>query len=389
MSKANLDWLLFPYSKALFAKEFFEEGYLHISRADSQFYSHLLQIDGLDALLGSRQFKFPALRLTKAGEELTSDKYTNDKNIDLSAVQKYFLEGYTIILNALHDQNQALGELVNVLSHELGHPFQTNVYITPPSSQGFPAHYDTHEVFVLQIEGSKVWRIYNQSPEILPTKQMEFQKEKHPTPSTFTEIELKKGDLLYIPRGVMHDAQTNSELSVHVTLGWLGYTWTDALVQMLLEFSKKHAISRKFIDPFKNSSVADLDREFTDVMQNFMNYSKPHESVNQFRKELAANQKFFFGDLLKNTVKFNQISAATGFIKREIASLNIIKSTDEVILKIATKEISFPNFTFRTIEFILNRNDLFTINDLPDDLDDEGKMVLLRRLVKEGVITIN
>ncbi len=389
MSKLNLDWLLFPYSKELFAKEFFEAGYLHISRADSQFYNHLLQIDSLDALLGSRQFKFPALRLTKAGEELTSEKYANDKNIDLSSVQKYFLDGYTIILNALHDQNQALGELVNVLAHDLGHPFQTNVYITPPSSQGFPAHYDTHEVFVLQIEGSKIWRIYNQSPEILPTKQMEFQKEKHATPPTFTELELKKGDLLYIPRGVMHDAQTNSELSVHVTLGWLGYTWTDALVQMLLEFSKKHAISRKFIDPFKNRSAADLDKEFSEVMQQFINSSNPQQSVYQFRKELAANQKFFFSDLLNNAVNFNQINAATGFIKRRIASLNIIKSTDEVILKMASREISFPYFTYRTIEFILNRNDLFTMNDLPDDLDDEGKMVLLRRLVKEGVITIS
>jgi hypothetical protein len=104
---------------------------------------------------------------------------------------------------------------------------------------------------------------------------------------------------------------------------------------------------------------------------------------------LAANQKFFFSDLLNNAVNFNQINAATGFIKRRIASLNIIKSTDEVILKMASREISFPYFTYRTIEFILNRNDLFTMNDLPDDLDDEGKMVLLRRLVKEGVITIS
>jgi ribosomal protein L16 Arg81 hydroxylase len=277
---------------------------------------------------------------------------------------------------------------VNRLSNDLGHPFQTNIYITPPNSQGFPAHYDTHDVFVLQVEGSKTWRIYEHSPVVLPTKQMEFQKEKHPAPQFYTELELTKGDLLYIPRGMMHDAQTNSDLSVHVTLGWLGYTWTDVMVQMLLEYSKNNEAPRRFIDPFKNKETNDLEKEFKSVIQQFASTITLQNSIDQFRLELAANQRFFFNDLLNNAKKFTEISSSSMFLLRKNVSFVIENGPDEVRLKIGSRAITFPQFTSNTLSFILNMHQVFSINNLPDDLDEEGKMVLLKRLVKEGVITL-
>ena len=37
---------------------------------------------------------------------------------------------------------------------------QANAYITPPQNRGFDDHYDVHDVFVLQIEGTKRWIIH-------------------------------------------------------------------------------------------------------------------------------------------------------------------------------------------------------------------------------------
>ncbi len=387
MSISNLDWLLYPESKEVFEQNIFEKKFLHIKRSNSSYYDEFLRLKNLDDLFGSRQFRFPSLRLTKAGEELTSEKYSHDKNIDASLVQRYFLDGYTIILNTLHEQNQALGEMVNCLSNDLGHPFQTNIYITPPNSQGFPAHYDTHDVFVLQIEGAKKWRIYEDSPVVLPTKQLEFQKEKHPAPQFFTELELVKGDLLYIPRGVMHDAQTSKDLSVHVTLGWLGYTWTDVLVHMLLEFSKNNVLPRKFVDPFRNCNREDLEDEFKELLMQFSETYQVQNSINQFRLELASSQRFFFSDMLKNASQFNQFSLSSKFTMRNNILVIPEKSSEEAILRIGNREITFPTFTFNTLDFILKAMQPFTIVELPDDLDDDGKIVLLKRLLKEGIIT--
>ena len=37
---------------------------------------------------------------------------------------------------------------------------QINAYLTPAGNQGFATHYDTHDVFVLQVDGRKRWRIH-------------------------------------------------------------------------------------------------------------------------------------------------------------------------------------------------------------------------------------
>ena len=70
-----------------------------------------------------------------------------------------FLDGHTVVLQGLHRLWPPLIEFAGALTTDIGHPVQVNAYITPASSQGFSAHYDVHDVFVLQVAGEKRWRI--------------------------------------------------------------------------------------------------------------------------------------------------------------------------------------------------------------------------------------
>ena len=49
--------------------------------------------------------------------------------------------------------------------------------------------------------------------------------------------------------------------------------------------------------------------------------------------------------------------------------------------------ISLPVHAAEPLEFALT-NDEYRIGDLPGDLDDPGKLVLIRRLVREGLVEI-
>lgn len=95
-----------------------------------------------------------------------------------------------------------------------------NIYLTPPNSQGFAPHYDDIEAFVLQIEGKKEWLLYpprNGSEHLPRESSPNFQENELGEPA-LQQI-LQPGDMLYFPRGWIHQARTvEDQHSLHITL---------------------------------------------------------------------------------------------------------------------------------------------------------------------------
>ncbi|KAH9253484.1 hypothetical protein BASA81_008531 [Batrachochytrium salamandrivorans] len=99
-----------------------------------------------------------------------------------------------------------------------------NVYWTPTDSQGFAPHYDDVDVYILQLEGTKLWTVYESDgsdlfPLLPTTSSLDF----HPDELTklpSTQYELKPGDVLYLPRGFIHQASAmeNTKHSLHITI---------------------------------------------------------------------------------------------------------------------------------------------------------------------------
>lgn len=92
--------------------------------------------------------------------------------------------------------------------------------LTPANSQGFAPHYDDIEAFVLQIEGKKLWRIYKPrcEAETLPRESSGNFREDEIGECVFEKV-LEAGDILYFPRGWIHQAKTiDNQHSLHVTL---------------------------------------------------------------------------------------------------------------------------------------------------------------------------
>ena len=169
-------------------------------------------------------------------------KYINGKRQALSegneevkpaAVWSAFEErGYSIRLVHPQQWHQASYELCSVLQEFFGFPVGCAAYLTPAGTQGFPPHYDDVEVFVLQLEGTKAWRLYDRPdtktrPAADTTTECSGASLGEPT----AEITLKKGDLLYLPRGVVHQALAQSDgHSLHLTFStYQRHTWRDLL----------------------------------------------------------------------------------------------------------------------------------------------------------------
>jgi lysine-specific demethylase/histidyl-hydroxylase NO66 len=157
--------------------------------------------------------------LVKAGEDKHPDTFRlAEGGLDLARVRDGFADGYTIVLNGLEQYVRTIGTLSHCIEVELNFPTRVNGYITPPGSTGFVPHFDPHDVLILQISGSKVWRLSDGA--LVAPHEMQVRKAVDTTDlSLATELCLDAGDVLYLPRGQVHGAETQSEPSVHLTVG--------------------------------------------------------------------------------------------------------------------------------------------------------------------------
>ncbi|MGV7858540.1 JmjC domain-containing protein, partial [Mycobacterium kansasii] len=80
--------------------------------------------------------------------------------VDSAKVLAEFASGATIVLQGLHRLWPPMIDFVRSMVDDLGHPVQANAYVTPPGSRGFDAHYDVHDVFILQVSGEKHWTVH-------------------------------------------------------------------------------------------------------------------------------------------------------------------------------------------------------------------------------------
>ncbi|OEU20308.1 hypothetical protein FRACYDRAFT_236383 [Fragilariopsis cylindrus CCMP1102] len=115
-----------------------------------------------------------------------------------------------------------------------------NAYLTPPQSQTVPPHADDRDVFIFQICGRKLWNVYSKIPIKHPYTNEQVGKgdidddgldldvplEVLNGPLAFNDY-LNEGDVLYIPRGMVHEAKTtNNEFSFHITIAIATHDWT-------------------------------------------------------------------------------------------------------------------------------------------------------------------
>lgn len=191
----------------------------------------LLTLDDIDELLSRRALRTPFLRLAKDGRVVPTGQFTGSGGVGAGvadqvldeAVLERFADGTSVVLQGVHRLWPAVNELAADLAAELGHTVQVNAYITPPKSQGFAPHYDTHDVFVLQVAGRKHWRVHAPvRPSPLPGEDWALVADEvraRAAEAPTVEHVMEPGDCLYLPRGFIHAATAQGETSAHLTFG--------------------------------------------------------------------------------------------------------------------------------------------------------------------------
>lgn len=296
-------WMIAPYDPNEFLNRVWEKKPLYISRSKPGYYKEIISTPIIDDMLRNENIQFT--------KNIDVTSYVNEKrethNPEGRAyphlVWDYYLNGCSVrLLNPqtyipkLHLLNATLQEFFNSF-------VGANAYLTPPDSQGFAPHYDDIEAFILQAEGKKHWRIYKpiSENEVLPrVSSKNFDQAEIGEP--IMEVTLEAGDMLYFPRGYIHQGVTiDGEHSLHITVSmYQKHSWAD-LFEKLIPSALEIAIGEnvKFrrglpFDIYDNFGIVnsevntprrmEIEAQVKALFSRIMNYLPIDSAVDQMNK---------------------------------------------------------------------------------------------------------
>lgn len=396
----NLAQVLSPLDISRFLKEYWEQNLLYIPRENPDYYAELLTMTDLDRVISTFGLRYPSLRLVKNGVSIPSTKYTYNmpwggdsfsQVIDSEVVFSEFYQGTTVVMQALHSNWVPLAQFCRNLETFFNYPVQTNIYMTPKQSQGFSAHYDTHDVFVLQVVGAKRWRVY-EGPIHLPDRSQAFKASETVPGKLLLEQELKAGDMLYLPRGFIHEGLTSDNDSLHITVGIISYTWVD-IFNEAVSLLKTDPEFRASLPPgFALHAGADnrLSQDhFNGLMQKFTEAAGLDKLAGKIGDRFISSRKPILDGQLNQLRSLENLDAASQLERRPGILCKLEPDDNSISLLYTGKKVTLPGFVENTLRYILRQEDRsFTIADLPQEIDEPGRLVLVRRLVREGFLVV-
>jgi ribosomal protein L16 Arg81 hydroxylase len=396
----SLTKLLEPVTEQEFFRTYWDRQSVYIPRRTMAVYQDVLRMEDVDAFLSRGDIRYPALRMAKDGPTilpssyssiLTFGSYASEGLVDVERVRQLYASGASIILQMTRSSIPRLSLFANRLQGDLGFNVETTVYLTPRNAQGFTTHYDTHSVFVLQIEGRKRWRLYDFMRQ-LPTLSDTFDTcVEQPSPVR-REVVLEPGDFLYVPRGLAHDAVTESEgPSLHVSVGLFPPLWMDLFAALLVEMKEDVRFRRSPMSPLligtTNSSLA-AEGELDSLVQVLRHSFDPRRLISslsqQASTEMTQNNEGRLFDYLSSV---ERLGLETIIARRQEINCTRTVEGGRTILMFYKKALSFPNAVSPAIDCVFAREQL-AVKEIQSNLTDESKLTLIRKLIKEGLVRI-
>jgi ribosomal protein L16 Arg81 hydroxylase len=253
---SDLASLLAPLPEQSFLEHFLEKKRLHASGSEPEQFARLLPWGTINRIVEWDVLPADRLNVMRASIELAPlmfRRQDGSQRLDAGRLQALLSQGVSLVINNIDDLVSVLGRLGDAIERRLAHFIAMNAYLSFGRAGAFKPHWDTHDVLVVQIHGSKRWRSYG-TPIPYPVESCK--PDELPSEIVWEDL-LVPGDLLYLPRGEVHEAIVEEKSSVHLTirivprrgvdfLGWLTKkAMDDELLRMdLTRLSGEAALGR-------------------------------------------------------------------------------------------------------------------------------------------------
>jgi hypothetical protein len=355
---------------------------VHLHHTDPERLAGLLPLHEVDHLLTATAIRTPAVRLARDGSVLAAREYTRTGAslagqpmtglVDGRKVLDLFEAGATVVLQGLHRFWPPLTRLVRDLEASLGHPCQANAYLTPPGAQGFAVHRDSHDVFVFQTHGRKLWEVHD------------------PAESTVQEVLLEPGLSMYLPSGVPHAARAQESASLHVTVGINQVTWREVLQRAVTGLLASEEYSGHVPAGYPDRPD-DFTERLTRHLAGLADRVRELDAATLVREQtdrfLTSRPPALAGGLT-DRLRLVTLTDDT-VVRRRPGSFCVLRDEgDRLRVLLGDRSLLVPHRLREPMGFVRERRRPFTPSDLTAWLDPTSRLVLVRRLVREGLLEV-
>lgn len=366
-----------------FLGEYWNEAPLLRPPLDDEGFDDLASFSDLDHMVASAGIHASNLRMVKSGQTLPVTAYTAplakksrslERQVSGPLVYERFDEGATIVLESLHRYWLSLTDFCRDLELSLGHRLQVNAYITPPGSQGFDVHQDSHDVFVLQVSGSKHWIVYDRDePELL-----------------LIDEEIERGSALYVPKGFPHAASAGRRTSAHLTVGILTHDSSD-IVREIAKLAEKDPVFSKRLSCDAISSPDALRASVLSHVEDLRAWLDEID-VDQLtrrvaRRIMSTSQPIVRGQL-RQLARLDDLDEQILVVRRRGATCALFPDEESLRVLLSDRELEMPLAAKPAMEEITSREH-FKARDLHQHLTPESALVLVKRLIREGLLQVD
>ncbi len=391
----DLQRIINPIDTTVFFDSYWERKPLILHREQSAYYQGLFSIAEVDQVLDVAQPNGSSLRIVKNQQPLPSIKYEGaDGKLNLNQLYAAYADGYTININEIQRFWQPVKDLCFQMSHELSHHTVANMYLTPRDQKALLPHYDTHDVFVLQIHGEKHWKIYESQVECpaLHSFQPIFQREQL---TLAQEVTLCAGDFMYMPRGVPHEAFTTNDSSLHLTVGVHPAQWMDLITKSIqqLAFSKvalRKALPQGYLKPdaWTSDFISEMQEQFSAILEEIIQEANLQGAIHLLSEEFRNEHPSLGDGHFAQIDHIQDISLEDSLVKRDNMSCVVQQVGGVSRIVFTGNVIKGPAHIAEALQFIADSDTPFLVKDLPS-MREHNKLKLAARLIRGGLLKMD